>query len=1156
VAAALFLVGTAAYASYPASDSTSNPAYSSTETSKTNFDGLNGGSGFGPWMILPNPVNPNYNNGGEFPGDGYAPEDNINTFPGSFFWGIFADELNSTDGVTATRPFTGGGLSVNQIFSTVVEFRNGDTGADLGFMLQDSSGNTLFNFYQVGNSGINGFIADATGTHSGVNAQYDYQGAQTLSFVLTTPTNYTFMQDGVVVFNGTINSGDPIMQVAYYATNNNDGMYFQSLSISPVYAAWDSTGDPAYASAESTGTNFSGLNGGSGFLPWMVLPNPANPNYSDAGAFPGDGLATEDNINTISGTQYWPFWAIYSDEVVSTDGVAATRPFAGGGLTIDQTFTTELEFRSGDNNSKLGFELQDSSGHPLFSFYQVGNSGVNGFIVDAAGLHSGVNAEYDYTSPQAISFELTTATQYTLSQNASPVFTGTITGGDPITQVTYYTTNNNDGLYIQSLSISAATTTPPSFTSPAGDNTPPQSATNFVGGLQRFTAVAYGTPPLSYQWSRSTDGVTYTNLSDVGEISGSSTSALMLSNVTLADAASYELTVTGPAGPSQAAVSVPATMTVIPPSYTPGVDTIQLGSSVCPDAPSTAPYSISSNVTDWMYFHPVGTTFASYDADGPQSFTIPSGTPGNGTDSQSYLSFSGGAGGEAASVGNRNFAFSGGAMSFTHTLFSTVETVNVWYVTYNDALDITVSSSGGGSPSLGITDYALPYNFDGNGSGNNHSYGELTYLITGAVGDIITFSTTPDNGGVSGGGGGNGGVQAVTATAIGTGPSAIPPSFTNSLGNNTSPQAATMFAGGLQRFTAVAYGTGPLAYQWSRNTNGVDYANLHDGGEISGSSTASLTLAKVTAADAASYELTVTGPGGPTQAAVSPPVALTVTNGSFSGTDTIQLGSSICPGAPLTNSYVISANITDWLYFEPTGVPGDGSAAATGPHSFAQTSSATGPFNGSDSQSYLSFSGGDGAAQSATADENFSFSSDALSFTHTLFAPVETVNVWYVSYNDAVDITVSSSGTNSVPLVLDDYALPFNPDGDGTGENHSYAEITYLLTGAIGDVVTFASTPDNGGVSNGGGGNGGVQAAMATGIGTAPTGIPLNIALFQTNGILSWQGVAGAAGMDLQSSASLAPGSWSVVPITPIYNGTNDSVAVPATNEAQFYRLH
>ena len=140
--------------------------------------------------------------------------------------------------------------------------------------------------------------------------------------------------------------------------------------------------------------------------------------------------------------------------------------------------------------------------------------------------------------------------------------------------------------------------------------------------------------------------------------------------------------------------------------------------------------------------------------------------------------------------------------------------------------------------------------------------------------------------------------------------------------------------------------------------------------------------------------------------------------------------------------------------------------------------------------------------------------------------------------------------------MLTDYALPYNPDGDGTGENHAYGEATYLITGAVGDVITFTTTPDNGGVSNGGGGNGGMQAVMATGIGIAPVGIPLSIALSRTNAILSWQGVTGAAGMNLQFNDILSPAGWNVVPVTPTYNGTNDSVTVLATNTAQFYRLH
>jgi hypothetical protein len=424
------------------------------------------------------------------------------------------------------------------------------------------------------------------------------------------------------------------------------------------------------------------------------------------------------------------------------------------------------------------------------------------------------------------------------------------------------------------------------------------------------------------------------------------------------------------------------------------------------------------------------------------------------------------------------------------------------------------------------------------------------------VGDVITFSSTSDSGGVSNGGGGNGGVQAVTALALGTTPSSIAPSFTNPFGNNTAPQPATMFVGGLQRFTAAAYGTPPLNYQWSRSSDGIHYTNLTDAGEISGSATSTLTLASVSSNDAAEYELTVTGPGGAAQAAVSSPVALTVIAGAYTGVDTIQLGSSIIPNAPVTEPYNLSANVTDWEYFQPTGIPGDGSAAATGPHSISVLPGYAG--TGNDSQSYINFSGGDGAALNTVTNQHFSytFTGQTFSFTHTLFAPVETVTIWYCFYNNAVDLNVSSSDPNSTPLSLYDYAFPYNPDGDGTGENHSYGALTYLITGVVGDVITFNDTPDSGGVSNGGGGSGGVQAVSATGIGLAPQKIPLAITLSGASAHVSWQGVAGAAGLNLYSTTRLDPSAWSLVPIIPSYNGTNDSVIVPTTNTIQFFELH
>jgi hypothetical protein len=82
------------------------------------------------------------------------------------------------------------------------------------------------------------------------------------------------------------------------------------------------------------------------------------------------------------------------------------------------------------------------------------------------------------------------------------------------------------------------------------------------------------------------------------------------------------------------------------------------------------------------------------------------------------------------------------------------------------------------------------------------------------------------------------------------------------------PQDQTVFAGATASFWASADGTGPLVYQWTKNG-----ASLSDGGNVSGSATAQLTLSNVSQSDAASYAVVVTGFGSVTSA---PPATLTV----------------------------------------------------------------------------------------------------------------------------------------------------------------------------------------------------------------------------------------------------------------------------------------
>jgi len=103
-----------------------------------------------------------------------------------------------------------------------------------------------------------------------------------------------------------------------------------------------------------------------------------------------------------------------------------------------------------------------------------------------------------------------------------------------------------------------------------------------------------------------------------------------------------------------------------------------------------------------------------------------------------------------------------------------------------------------------------------------------------------------------------------------------------------SPQGRTNLSGTMAPFSVTADGTGPLTYQWRHNG-----ANVQDGGHVSGATSAALALADVSALDAGSYDVVVTGFGSITSAVanlgvitnqppaiVSPPQSLTANAGA------------------------------------------------------------------------------------------------------------------------------------------------------------------------------------------------------------------------------------------------------------------------------------
>jgi hypothetical protein len=251
-AAVLGGLGGIAHGSLVASDQVSNnPPY----TGYNNFNGLNGGSGFGPW----NASNVSGTSGGSFmwnnvdlttPGQGQGFDIYDNGLQNSPTAGLATDEF------AAVRPFTGA-LASGQVFSFKEQVNNGSNPSNggpsnLGFSLEDASGNVLFDFHtQGGASGY--FLSDATQTQTlESNVPYNYQAIDTFSFTLNNAATgaYTFTVSGtppsynlsgpplaLQTFTGTISpASGGISQVAIYNNNGGQGsdMQFDNLSITNV----------------------------------------------------------------------------------------------------------------------------------------------------------------------------------------------------------------------------------------------------------------------------------------------------------------------------------------------------------------------------------------------------------------------------------------------------------------------------------------------------------------------------------------------------------------------------------------------------------------------------------------------------------------------------------------------------------------------------------------------------------------------------------------------------------------------------------------------------------------------------------------------------------------------------------------------------------
>ncbi|HLX71487.1 MAG TPA: immunoglobulin domain-containing protein, partial [Verrucomicrobiae bacterium] len=333
----------------------------------------------------------------------------------------------------------------------------------------------------------------------------------------------------------------------------------------------------------------------------------------------------------------------------------------------------------------------------------------------------------------------------------------------------------------------------------------PMSVTNNATTTATFAVTVDGTEPFGYQWYKNGTN----QLVDGGNISGSLSNILTLTNVLAADRGQYSVVVTNPAG---VVVSSNATLSVVDPWIVtqPANTTQPLG--------GTATFSVSAlGTTPLTYLwqqNGVGIPGATN-----SSYTI---SVIRDSDAGPYNVIVSSAGGSVTS--------SNATLTVTHPpVFVTQPSSQTVIQGQTASFNVTMN---------GTTPFTFQWQFNSVNipGATSHSL-TLSGVTTANAGDYDVLVTNADGFAIS--------TQAVLTVIV-------PPSFV------TQPTSITNNAGTTATFSVTANGTA-LTYQWFKNgTN-----SLSDGGNVSGSATATLTLSNVLGGDAGTYSVTIANLAGP-----------------------------------------------------------------------------------------------------------------------------------------------------------------------------------------------------------------------------------------------------------------------------------------------------
>ena len=407
-------------------------------------------------------------------------------------------------------------------------------------------------------------------------------------------------------------------------------------------------------------------------------------------------------------------------------------------------------------------------------------------------------------------------------------------------------------------SSAATLTVNPAIIAPA-ITTQPTSQAVTAGANVNFTVTASGTAPLSYQWRL--------NGADIG---GATSATLVLTSVTLGQSGGgYTCVVTNIAG---SATSSAATLTVTASAIAPTITTQPVNQTVT--GGNNASFTVAAS----------GTAPLSY------QWRLNGANIGGATNATLALS--------SVTVGQ-----SGGGYSCVVTNIAESATSSAATLTVNAALiapiittqplNRTVTAGTNVSFIVAATGTApLSYQWRLNGAD-----------IGGATGTTLSLSSV--TAGQSGGSyscyvSNAAGTATSSAAVLTVNPAPVAPTIT------TQPISRTVTTGTNVSFTVTASGTSPFSYQWRFN-----------GANISGATSAALTLTSLTTGNSGSYSCVVTNVGG---SATSSAATLTV-NAAVSQPTTLTL---IIHGQGTVSPDLRSANLNIGQLYTVTATPAAG----------------------------------------------------------------------------------------------------------------------------------------------------------------------------------------------------------------------------------------